>query len=61
MLLSLTTCLLTSPCFFAHSMTCARDSRTVRSSVASMGSAAPLSLEDDDPLLRRFKELERDQ
>lgn len=31
------------------------------SSVASMGSAAPLSLEDDDPLLRRFKELERDQ
>ena len=42
-------------------MTCARDSRTVRSSVASMGSAAPLSLEDDDPLLRRFKELERDQ
>lgn len=29
------------------------------SSVAR-GSAAPLSLEDDDPLLRRFKELERD-
>jgi hypothetical protein len=35
------------------------DHRTGSSSVAR-GSAAPLSLEDDDPLLRRFKELERD-